>query len=352
MTIMTVVQGRMDRSLQASGSTSVSFVYPTRDRPSFVREALATLKVQQGGDFEVIVSDNYSDPSLSCEQVCLDSGLANLHYVHPPQPLPMGEHWEYPLPFAQGEYVSYLSDKMFILPNALWYIEQGVAAKPEIVTWVTDNYWPAVFPDYFGAGTYGQGLPGPGGPFSPQAELSRRGTTGRSPNSQPDYCRGKLVFGVFHRDLVARSVLRFGGLFHSAGWGTTGLSPDYTSMILGLSEAHSALELTASCGMQIHTDISGGMLIDTHDAIARAVLPEALWPDLPIPGLYASQHNIVARDYVALKQHFDLPFDFDIGIWIAYCAADILRPGRVWSSPDAEAQQKAILTTFLAAGGT
>ena len=348
MTIRADIRSRIDPTLRASGSTTVSFVYPTRNRPDFLREGLTTLGMQQGGSFEVVVSDNYSDQSRSSERVCQESGIAGLRYLHPARSLSMAENWEHALSSATGEYVAYLGDKMFALPNALWHIEQVAAEKPEIITWVADNYFPASCPDYFGSGSYVPGQPGSGGSFDPVAELSRRGVTGRSGNDQPDYSRGKIVFGAFHRDLVARIMDRFGGLFHVADWGTTGLSPDYTSMILGLSEARSAVELRAGCVIQIHTDISGGMLIDRHDAIARATLPEATWPDLPIPGLYASSHNIVARDYVALKEKFDLPFDFDPDVWVRYCESDINRPERVWSSPEVEAQQKGILAKFIA----
>lgn len=325
----------------AGGTTSVSFVYPTRDRPEFIREALAILAMQHGGDFEVIISDNYSDPALACEEACRDSGV---RYIHPPRPLSMAENWEYPLSFTTGEYVAYLTDKMFVLPDALRRIEE--AAGPEIINWVADTYQPIRYPDYFGDGTYYRATPG-GGPFAPAEALDRRGVAAvsRHEQSAADYCRGKIVFGAYRCDLIARIVRRFGALFHAPGWGTTALSPDYTSMILGLSEARSAVELDASCVVQVNTDISGGWLIDTDDTVARKAAKNLV--GLPVPGLYASQHNIVASDYVSLKQRFGLTFDFDVANWLVYCYEDIYRPSRRWSEPRVQTEQKGLITSFI-----
>jgi hypothetical protein len=329
-------------------------VYPTRHRPEFIQQALRILETQRHGDFEVIVCDNYLDAALSCEQICRDSSLANLKYVRPPRPVGMVENWNHALQFATGDYVCYLTDKMFVLPDALGQIARAIdfAGGPEIVSWTSDAYNPASYADYFGVGLYvGVSADVRSGlyrPFSPANELDRRGKAevSRREQSSSDYCRGKLVFGAYRRELLLRIVKRYGALFHN-------ISPDYTSMVLGLTEAHDAIELAMSCVVSLNTDISNGMLSDTNDAAALGFLNSlaggaaSILPTMMVPGLYVSLHNWVAHDFLTLKAEFDLPFGFDTANWLVYCTEDIYRPGRRWSDARVEAEQKGLLQAFV-----
>jgi hypothetical protein len=336
-------------------SARFSLVYPTRHRPEFVRQALRILETQRHDNFEVIVCDNYVDPAMSCEQICRDSGLANLTYVRPPRPVGMVENWNHALPFATGDYICYLTDKMFVLPDALGRIEQAIdaAGGPEIVSWTSDAFNPASYTDYFGDGLYFSTSSGVRSrlyrSFGPAAELDRRGRAevSRGEQSSSDYSRGKLVFGAYRRELVERVINRFGALFHN-------VSPDYTSMVLGLSEARNAIELTASCVVSVNTDISNGMLCDTDDTAALRYLDslaggaESIMPKLLVPGLYVSLHNWVAHDYLALRTDFDLSFAFNTANWLVYCIEDVERPTRLWSDPRVEAEQKGLLVAYVA----
>jgi hypothetical protein len=72
-------------------------------------------------------------------------------------------------------------------------------------------------------------------------------------------------------------------------------------------------------------------------------------PELLVPGVYASQHNGVAHDYISLRRRYGLRFAFEATNWLAYIHEDIHRPDRQWSSPQVEAEQKALLAAFLAA---
>jgi len=335
--------------------TRFSIVYPTRHRPEFIRQALQVLETQQHDDFEVVVSDNYSDPALSAESACRESSVPNVRYVRPPEPLGMVENWNHALPFATGDYVCVLTDKMFVLPDALGRVARaiGLADGPDIVSWTGDAYNPAAYPDYFREGLYvsvssefssGRLFR----PFSPTGELERRGKAevSRTEQTASQYSRGKLVFGAYRHDLVERIVERHGALFHN-------INPDYTSMILGLSSARAAVEMGSSCVVSVNTDVSNGWLSDTNDAAALAFLSslaggaEAILPTLFVPGLYASLHNWVAHDFATLRQRFDLGFTFDIVNWLTYCTEDIHRPGRQWTDPQVESQQKDILSAFI-----
>ncbi len=335
-------------------AATFSLVYPTRDRPGFIRQALRILELQAHASFEVIVSDNYTDRHASCEEICRNSALANLTYVRPPRPVGMVENWNHALQFATGQYVCFLTDKMFFLPNALVRIERAIdrASEPEIVSWTSDGYDPVSYADYFGDGMYVRAgadfRRGLYRAFSPRGELDRRGRAEVSRGEQrpSDYCRGKLVFGAYRRDLVQRVVTRYDALFHN-------ISPDYTSMILGLTEAHDAIELSSSCVVSVNSDLSNGMLADRDDSVALGFLQslggrtEDMLYHFLVPGLYVSQHNMVAHDFLTLKRRFDLSFDFEIANWIAYCHEDVYRPGRQWSDARVEADQKALLSAFV-----
>src|SRR4051812_29084241 len=137
-------------------SPRFSLVYPTRHRPAFVRQALMILERQEYDSFEVIVSDNFVDATLTCEQVVRESSLGNVTYVRPPEPVGMVENWRYALQFATGDYVCYFTDKMFLLPGALRRVDRAIrdSADPEIISWTSDSYDPDSYADYFGAGQY------------------------------------------------------------------------------------------------------------------------------------------------------------------------------------------------------
>lgn len=335
-------------------SPRFSLVYPTRHRPEFVRQALRILETQRHDSFEVIVCDNYVDPAQSCEQICRDSSVANVTYVRPPRPVGMVENWNHSLQFATGDYISYLTDKMFVLPGALRRIERAIdsAGGPDSVSWISDAFNPDSYADYFGAGTYfrlSSDVPsGRYRHYSPADELDRRGSAevSRSEQSSSDYCRGKLVFGAYRRELVARIVNRYGALFHN-------INPDYTSLVLGLTEAREAIELAESCVVSINTDISNGMLSDTSDTHALGFLnslsggAEGILPNMLVPGLYASVSNFVAHDFLTLKTIFDLDFAFNTVNWLVYCSEDIDRPDRRWSDAHVEAEQKGLLRAFI-----
>lgn len=331
-----------------------SIVYPTRHRPEFVRQALRILETQRHGSFETIVCDNYVDSALSCAQICADSSLANLKYVRPLRPVGMVENWNHALQFATGDYVCYLTDKMFVLPDALGHIERAIdaAGLPESVSWTTDIYNPATLADYFGGGRYwsvsSDVRSGLYQRYAPTDELDRRGSAevSRGEQSASEYSRGKVVFGAYRRELVQRIVNRYGTLFHN-------ISPDYTSMILGLTAAQDAIELAVSCVVSVNTDISNGVLADASDTAALAFLnsldggAERILPNLFVPGLYASNNSLVAHDFVAMKRAFDLSFEFNTVNWLVYCNEDIYRPGRRWSSSQVEAEQKGLLRRFM-----
>jgi glycosyltransferase involved in cell wall biosynthesis len=329
-----------------------SLVYPTRHRPAFIREALRFAQRQSYREFEVVVCDNYVDPSLSCEEEVRRAGMANVKYVRPPEAMGMVENWNYALRYATGDYICYFTDKMLLLPDTLERAARCIEETgSEIVTWVDGTYHPDRFPDYFGTGTYtwwaDSGHEVGYTRYDPLDELSKKGRAevARPEQDRSTYSRGKICFGAYRSDLCDRIIRRTGALFHR-------ITPDYSSMILGLSLAGTAAEIDGPGIVHINTDLSNGGQTAVREDVALRFLDEmgdteAMLANMLVPGLYSAGHNIVAHDYVKLKARFDLPFEFDRVNWLVYITEDLDTDGRVWSSPAVEAQQRGLLREYL-----
>lgn len=330
-----------------------SLVYPTRHRPKFIEMALAFLEKENYKNFEVIVSDNYTDASLSCEEYCKKSSLINIKYVRPPAPVGMVENWNFALQQATGDYVFYFTDKMFLLPGTLIFIAEILAENQvDIVSWVDDKYSTSRMPDYFGKGIYTEGcsVVPPEKKFieyDPKDELKKKVLAEVSRNEQDasHYARGKICFGGYKRDLIDKILDRADNLFHNIG-------PDYTSMILGLSLATSAIEIRPSGIVHVNTDLSNGGQGSISDEFALSFLKsldgsDSFFDDMLVPHLYSSTHNLVARDYISLKRKFDFDYQLNAVNWLVYITEDLDFIGRIWSSHEVKTRHRQLLENFI-----
>jgi len=315
--------------------------------------ALKFLEHQEYDDFVVIVCDNFIDPALSCEKHCINSSVKHIKYIRPPKPVGMVENWNYALQFATGDYICYFTDKMFLLPGTLDYVDRVLQDnQSDIVNWVDNKFTAKQFPDYFGEGTYRIETPNlekglPYQSFGPLAELRKKAQAAVSRNEQDSshYARGKICFGAFSSDLISRIKKETGQLFHVC-------SPDYSSMILGLSFAHSALEINRSGIVHINTDLSNGGQTSIKDELALAYITslniyQECFQSMLVPGLYACSHNMVAHDYLSLKEKYNLDFELNRVNWLAYINEDLDVPGRRWSNVEVEQQQKNLYNQFV-----
>jgi hypothetical protein len=251
-----------------------------------------------------------------------------------------------------------LTDKILLLPGALARIRAGLehAGEPEMLCWTTDFHRASAFPDYFGAGVYTmvqahEPVDAPTAPFDPAAVLDERGRAActRGEQSRSLYCRGKISFGVYHRPLLDRIDARFGVMFRD-------VSPDYSSMVFGLAEARSGAELSSSAVVSVVTDLSNGQRASVSDRSSLDYLQglsgqplDALLDQLLIPGVYASQANVVARDYLQLRREYDLTFAFDAVPWAVHALEDLLNPAREWSTPAVQEDQMQRLYRWVSA---
>lgn len=329
-----------------------SLIYPTQNRPQFIEMALKFLENQKYENFEVIICDNYTDKSYSCEDIVKRSKIKNVTYIRPPTCIGMVENWNYALNFAHGDYIGYFTDKMFLLPDTLRIVDQVFCDfLPDIVNWVDDKYSPLEFPNYFDKGRYIKTQSGVKNDylyakFQTNHELRLKTEADKSRNEQnsSEYCRGKICFGVYKKSLVDKIIKKTGKLFHN-------ISPDYTSMILGLSLAESAVEINKAGIVHILTDLSNGGKNEYNDELSlnflKSIESDTDSTDFLIPGLYTSTHNSVSHDYISLHKRFNLGIKLNEVNWITYITEDLYSKSRNWSSRDVEQSQKSLLNNYF-----
>jgi hypothetical protein len=327
-----------------------SIVIPTRHRPEYVREALRYASLQRG-DFEVVLSDNWIDPALSARPAFESVSIPGSIYVHPPAPLGMVENWNFALEHTRGEYVLFFTDKNFLLPGALERLAGVIEKNPaEIYSWSGDTFTPLNYAEPFASGFYGRSRPveQENAIFIDARKVLEARASGLIPreHSSPiDYALGKICFGAFRRSLIERVVARCGKLFFP-------ISPDYTSMILGLSHTKNVVDVGWSGIMQLNTLISNGMLTASDDAAAEAFLRSVgVFDDLQhsglVPGLFTSVAANVAFDYVHMNQRFNLDLHINRENWLKQACVDVYSPTRNWSSKDTKSAQYEILASAM-----
>ena len=314
---------------------------PTRDRPDLLGFCLEALAHQTFSDVEVIVADN---PVEAAARDVFDHWRREgWQYVRAPEPLTMHDNWERGLEHATGDFVAVVIDKTILQPRALEFVNRALEDDPEadLVSWWNDPYNPA---DEGGEVGNGVLVPTPKTRdterFDASAELrrmysldDRRGTDGCH------YYRGKIVFGAYSGTLLRRIREACGRVFYP-------LNPDYTSRVPALALTRGAIDMGRPLLVSYHSQRSNGRRAAHSAAYAKSFVmgaePTAL-QDLPIAGLYASQHNVVAYDFVASARRLApkaLP-DLDRENLARRAREDLDRIG--WDSPEEQDEQYRIL---------
>jgi Glycosyl transferase family 2 len=120
-----------------------SVVIPTMGRPEFVRDAVASVLLQEGAerDLEVVVSNNGGGEET---KHAVDAWREDdrFVYVEPPSELSMPDHWEWASQAARGEYVLILTDRLLLRQGALESLSKLVSTKsrPYVISWPVASY--------------------------------------------------------------------------------------------------------------------------------------------------------------------------------------------------------------------
>lgn len=120
-----------------------SIVIPTRERPHTLEHTLATCLAQEG-DFEIVVSDNFSLPAT--RELVERRADPRVRYVRTPSLLAMTDSLEFAVSHARGEFVILQGDDDGLLRHALPVIDAVLRdTGTPLLRWESAVYnWPDV----------------------------------------------------------------------------------------------------------------------------------------------------------------------------------------------------------------
>lgn len=329
----------------------ISLVCPTKNRPAFVEQSLKFFSLLEDESVELIIVDNSSSNANSTQEVWQNQNDQRVRYVRTGRELNMVDNWEFALTHATGQYIGFLTDKMFVLPGAFREILNYLnTAKPEILSWHADAFTPKIAQRYFGAGIYSKGTNDQHHvfkSFNPYEELRERikGYVPRNEMLAKDYCRGKICFGLYSKELISQITTKYGRLFSP-------ISPDYTSMVFALGTATTAVECNFAAVVHVNTDLSNGNLISLDDKLALAFLETTenyreIIDNLPIPMVYMSINNLVLYDYLNSAKVMGLSLDISLNSWMQQIFNDVHLVDRKWSSDQIKVNQESALNFYF-----
>lgn len=316
-----------------------SILIPTHNRSNLLAVVVRYAMQLEHADFEVIVSDNSTSDEerrLNDEAVASFRKTRNLRVIRPPRVLSPPEHFEFALNAAAGEYVVYLTDKMVILPHVLAVAERAFEATgADIVNWGYAEYYLNDPKNPAGCGTLVMAHDFIGGNaelFDPTEALRFKasGETPRNKQKSHDYVQGKIVFGCYRKSLIDRIRAKSGTLFEGA-------THDYSAMIqaLALAGACVMLDMCSLVFLSLPRDQSLGSLTDTDSQAALRYYrsfsdPDGILSNLLIPGLYSSQHNMVAHDYNKFLPLYGKEKLFNVTNWLMAIHSDLASESKIW----------------------
>lgn len=316
-----------------------SIVIPTQDRAKLLSVAVKHAMQLDHPDFEVIVSDNAT--TVERQQMTLETvreyvDAPNFRIVHPPRVLSPPEHFEFALEHARGDYVAYLTDKMVVLRHALADVDAVIRASgADIVNWVCAEYLLDDPGSPLGSGTLVEEfefLNGQPEAYDPIAALRYKALCAvpREKQVRREFVLGKLVFGCYSRTLIDQIRRTSGTVFGGA-------THDYSAMVQALSSARTCVMLNAyeAVFLSLPREQSAGSATATEPQRALQYYrtftdPELMLSSLLVPGVYASQHNMVAHDYKKFLPMYGNEHLLSERNWLRAIGTDLLSESMIW----------------------
>lgn len=338
----------------------ISLVIPTRNRHKLLK-VVAEYAMNSGyPDCEVIVSDNSANDAeraLNAQVLARYRDCINFKLVRTPKELSAPDHFEYVMDFASGDYIAYLTDKMVLVPGFLPIVSSVIESTgAEIVNWGYAHYPVCDANDPSGSGRLimeREFLDGGIEPYDPRMELRQKasGRVLRSRQSTRAYVKGKLVFGCYSKQLVKRIRARSGAVF-------AGATHDYSAMIQALSLAQKCVIMNryGILFISLPADLSLGSLTNMNPQAALKYYQAFRSADdvlsaLLVPGLYASQHNMVAHDYKKYLKMFGYSHFFDEANWVRAIHYDLTTQVKEWGNPAEMEEQFRLFEEYVQRAG-
>ncbi|MBK9270419.1 MAG: glycosyltransferase family 2 protein [Saprospiraceae bacterium] len=314
-----------------------SIVYPTRNRPELLKEGIRSILLQEFQDWELIISDN--DPGKSAENIFNQYKKdERIKYHWTGGQLAMADNFTFGLSKATGDYVTVLTDKTTLIPSCL-NICNDLLNKEEydLINWSEAHFYPrsknniSSSPGFLRIVYQTNEFK----IFDPKEEIKYllEFRKHRS-HDMPHYFRGKILFGVVRRKLIADLVEKKEFFLKYA--------PDYTTRMIVLSRARKAIEITAPLQCAFISGDSNGMLCSIYPDKAFAFFNDAdqhsnVNTYFPIKGLYTSQQNHVAGDYLFSLFKLDIPANINMTNLYRTMLFDLLKVK--WNNPETKNKQ-------------
>ncbi|HUR86503.1 MAG TPA: glycosyltransferase family A protein [Solirubrobacteraceae bacterium] len=111
----------------------VSVLLPTRNRLEYLRYAIETVRRQDDGDWELVVSDNDSEEDIAGHVAGLED--KRIRYVRTASFVPVTDNWNNALKHSRGRYVVMLGDDDGLMPGYVAAIRELVErfGGPDVV---------------------------------------------------------------------------------------------------------------------------------------------------------------------------------------------------------------------------
>ena len=125
-----------------SAKPLISVIIPTRERAETLYFAIQTALEQTSNNFEVIISDNFSQDST--KEVVRNFSDPRLKYFNTGQRLSMSDNWEFALEKARGEYIVFIGDDDAVMPGGINKLEAKIQeCQSDVYMWGPSIYfWP------------------------------------------------------------------------------------------------------------------------------------------------------------------------------------------------------------------
>lgn len=120
--------------MQYSGLT---IVIPTRNRAKLAINSIQSILEQSVENIQIIVSDNSTIEfeAIELSGYCEPLTERGVHYITPPAPMPMTQHWNWAmdqfLELSESSHVAYLTDRMLFKPENLAEIVEIARRYPD-----------------------------------------------------------------------------------------------------------------------------------------------------------------------------------------------------------------------------
>ena len=265
-----------------------SILIPTRGRPDFLHDALASALFQDFDDFEVVVSDNFNDDRT---RKVLDEfrGHGRLRCIRPERLLSMPEHWEFASRHAEGAYVLFLTDRSVLKRHALKTIYSTINATGDnvpVCSWRWSLY------DDLARQEFGDVSTHTGGTENVSSKIICAEFT-KSISKYP-YVLPRGLNSCYRRNVISSLQDRYGSVFRP-------MSPDFTSAFLLLSMVNSVLYIDQALFISQGLGISnGGNAYSKTAAAYLQSLGERDWL-AQVPIKVPLVENTIFQDYLSIR---------------------------------------------------